>query len=222
MRILAIKNAKNEKLEYIEDIFESRNLEFDYLMAKKLDKDDIEDLLRNYTHIVILGGPQGVYEADKYPYLRTEMELIQAATSLKKPILGICLGAQLIAASFGAQVYPFEKEVGWYEVKNLGFESMPKKLIVFQWHQDTFDLPERAKLLFTSKIVKNQGFVIESTLALQFHLEVKKETVRNWLRNEKSLDDKEKEKIVEETDKYIKELNRNTETIVQKFLNAEF
>ncbi len=132
------------------------------------------------------------------------------------------MGAQLIAAAFGARVYPFEKEVGWYEVENMGFKSMPKKLTVFQWHQDTFDLPERAKLLFTGKIVKNQGFVIESALALQFHLEVKKDTVRNWLQNEKSLSDGEKEKIVEETDRYIEDLNRNTEIIVQKFLKAEF
>ncbi len=218
MRILAIKNAKNEELEYIEDIFESRNLEFDYIMAKDLDVEGIGDLLREYTHVVILGGPQGVYEADRYPYLKTEMELIQNAISLKKSVLGICLGAQLIAAAFGARVYPFEKEIGWYEVENLGFELMPKKLTVFQWHQDTFDLPKDARLLFTGKTVKNQGFAIKSALALQFHLEVKKETVRNWLQNEKSLNEEDKERIVEETDKYIKDLNRNTEVIVERFL----
>jgi GMP synthase-like glutamine amidotransferase len=190
-------------------------------MAKELEGAP-ENYLEGYSHIIVLGGPQGVYEAEKYPYLKTEMKLIREAVRVKKPVLGICLGAQLIAASFGAKVYPYKKEVGWYEVENLGFREMPKKLTVFQWHQDTFDLPEKAKLLFRGEIVRNQGFVMESALALQFHLEVKKETVRNWLKNEKGLGEEEKEKIVEKTDRYIVELNRNTELITEKFLKFNF
>ncbi len=84
MRILAIKNAKNEELEYIEDILVSQNLEFDYIMAKELDKDDIEDLLGKYTHVVILGGPQGVYEAEEHPYLKNGNRIDTKCDQLKK------------------------------------------------------------------------------------------------------------------------------------------
>jgi len=221
MRVLAVKNAKNEGLEYIEDVLEANNVEFDYTMAKEIDR-EILDYQKDYTHLIILGGPQGVYEVEKYPYLTAEMELIREATKVGKPVLGICLGAQLIAASFGARVYPYVKEIGWYEVENLGFEGMPSRFTVFQWHGDTFDIPEKAKPIFRGEVVPNQGFSIESALALQFHLEIKKETVRNWLRNEESLGEDAKEKIIEETDVYINELNRNTEIIIQKFLSAEF
>ncbi|MBO8182670.1 MAG: type 1 glutamine amidotransferase [Archaeoglobus sp.] len=220
MRILAVKNAENEELEYIEDVLESKNIEFDYLMAKELGE-SLEEL-KDYSHVIILGGPQGVYEANKHPYLKTEMDLVRKAVELKKPVLGICLGAQLIAGAFGARVYPYIKELGWYEVENIGFEGMPERFTVFQWHGDTFDLPEKAKLLFKGETVANQGFSIKTALALQFHLEVKKETVRKWLKNEKNLSEEEKERIIEDTDKYISDLNRNTRVILQKFLNVEF
>ena len=222
MRVVAIKNAKNEELEYIEDLLKGKDIEYEYVMAKELDPDHITDFISDFSHIIILGGPQGVYETEKYPYLETEMELIRKATELKIPVLGICLGAQLIAGAFGARVYPHIKEVGWYEIENLGFEGMPKRFTVFQWHGDTFDLPENAKLLFRGDVVPNQGFSIKSALALQFHLEVKKETVREWLKNEKNLSEDEKERIIEETDRYISELNRNTQTILQKFLCVKF
>jgi GMP synthase-like glutamine amidotransferase len=221
MRVLAIKNAKNEELEYMEDLLESEHVDFDYLMAEELDDRATEDY-KDYTHFIILGGPQSVYEAEKYPYLKSEMELIREATRIEKPVLGICLGAQLIAASFGARVYPYIKEVGWFEVENLGFEGLPKRFPVFQWHGDTFEIPKNAKSLFRGVVVKNQGFSIEKALALQFHLEVKKETVRKWLKNEKSLAEEEKERIVGETDRYIKELNRNTEVILERFLSSKF
>jgi GMP synthase-like glutamine amidotransferase len=112
--------------------------------------------------------------------------------------------------------------VGWFEVENLGFEGLPKKFPVFQWHGDTFDIPKNAKFLFRGEAVKNQGFSIAKALALQFHLEVKKETVKKWLKNEKNLTEAEKEEIIEETDRYIEELNRNTEVILEKFLSSEF
>ncbi|AGK60166.1 GMP synthase - Glutamine amidotransferase domain protein [Archaeoglobus sulfaticallidus PM70-1] len=215
MRVLAIKNAKNEGLEYIENIFEARNIEFDYVMAKEIE--EVSEYL-DYTHFIILGGPQGVYEDDKHPYLKKEMELIRLVDG-KKPVLGVCLGAQLIANAFGADVYKYKKELGWYSVRKVADLPFPDEMVVFQWHQDTFNIPEDAKIVFKGDNVENQGFILRKNVAVQFHLEVTKDTVRNWLESEGSLDDEVKDRIVEDTDKYIDDLNRNTEILIEWFLN---
>ncbi|RLI75408.1 hypothetical protein DRO97_03330 [Archaeoglobales archaeon] len=92
-------------------------------------------------------------------------------------------------------------------------------MIVFQWHGDTFDLPENSMLLFEGKEVKNQEFRIGKVIGLQFHLEVKKETVEKWINAEKTLSKEEKEKIINQTEKYIEELHKNCRIMVDSFLN---
>jgi len=130
--------------------------------------------------LVVLGGPIGVYEEENYPFLATEKKIISHYIALNKPILGICLGAQLIASVLGAKVYPGgHKEIGWGPI------SLDKKNIpswfpdsldgqrVLHWHGDTFDIPSGATRISSSDIYQNQGFTYgESILALQFHLEV--------------------------------------------------
>jgi|Deesub1362A_J573_1020465.scaffolds.fasta_scaffold00049_107 GMP synthase-like glutamine amidotransferase len=220
-RVLGLKNARNEEMEYMENLLREKSVHYEYIQAKNLDSDEVGKILSDFSHIVILGGPQGVYETDKHPYLNLEMELIRKAVSENKPLLGICLGAQLIAGAFNARVYPFVKEIGWYEIEKVSDDDilkLPEKLIVFQWHGDTFDLPKGAKLLYKGSKVNNQAFRLGSALGLQFHIEVKKETVRNWIKNEKTLSKEKKEKIIDETDKYIKDLNRWTELVVDNFL----
>ncbi len=217
MRVLAVKNAKNEGLEYIEDVFESGNIELDYVMAESVD--DVDEFeIQKYTHLIILGGPQGVYEAEEYIYLKREMEVIRRADQLRIPVLGICLGCQLIAGAFNAKVYPHIKELGWFEVENTGLNIFPEKMIVFQWHQDTFELPERAKLIFKGKNVKNQGFILRKNIGLQFHIEVRKETVEKWIESE-NISEEEKERIISETDEHISELNAYTEKLIDYFIN---
>ncbi len=136
--------------------------------------------------------------------------------------MGICLGAQLIAGAFGEKVYPFKREVGWYEVYNHQNDSfnvnLPTKFVVFQWHNDTFDLPDKAKLLFEGD-VKNQGFRIGNLIGLQFHLEVKKETIEKWIKMDKKLDGDSKKQIVEKTNLYIDDLHKNCKIMIENFLN---
>ncbi len=140
--------------------------------------------------LVILGGPMGVSDADKYPYIGMELKLIDSALKAGLPILGICLGAQLMAHAAGARVYRGEeKEIGWYElsltsegVTDKSFSALPKTQQVFQWHGETFDLPSGSTLLASSKLSPNQAFRIgDNAYALQFHFEVTEEMIKSFI-----------------------------------------
>jgi len=147
--------------------------------------------LDDFTHMVILGGPMNVYEEDHYPILRDEDLFIKEAIQRGKSVLGICLGAQLIAKALGAKVFKAPiKEIGWYDVSltKIGsndpvFSTLPKTFPVFQWHEDTFEIPEKAKLLAISDSVLHQAFRYgENAYGLQFHLEVTREMIIEWMK----------------------------------------
>jgi GMP synthase (glutamine-hydrolysing) len=142
-----------------------------------------------FTHILLLGGPMNVYEEDRYPFLRSEDLFIKEAIQRGKHILGICLGAQLIAKSLGAEVTKSPvKEIGWCKVslteegsKDALFAALPKVFPVFQWHEDTFEIPKWGKQLVTSTAVPNQAFRYgDNAYGLQFHMEVTMEMIREW------------------------------------------
>jgi len=145
--------------------------------------------LDNLSHILLLGGPMNVYEEDRHPFLREEDLFIKEAIQRGKPVLGICLGAQLIAKALGAKVFKApSKEIGWYEVRlteeglsDVLFRDFPPIWPVFQWHEDTFSVPRSGRLLATSGLL-NQAFRYgENAYALQFHLEVTEEMIRDWV-----------------------------------------
>jgi GMP synthase-like glutamine amidotransferase len=146
--------------------------------------------LDDLTHIVILGGPMNVYEEDRYPFLIEEDLFIKEALQRGKSILGICLGAQLIAKALGAKIFKASvKEIGWYDVSltRIGsidpfFSRLPKTFSVFQWHGDTFEIPHGAVLIATSPLVPHQAFRYgENAYGLQFHLEVTQDIIREWM-----------------------------------------
>jgi GMP synthase (glutamine-hydrolysing) len=146
--------------------------------------------LEEITHIVLLGGPMNVYEEDRYHFLRDEDLFIKEAIQRGKAILGICLGAQLIAKALGAKVSKAPaKEIGWYDVSltEIGsqdplFSNLPKTFSVFQWHEDTFEIPKAGKLIATSSPTPHQAFRYgEKVYGLQFHLEVTEEMIGEWL-----------------------------------------
>lgn len=159
----------------------------------------------SFDMLLIMGGPMGVYDEDKYPFLKKEKIFIENAIKLGKKVLGICLGAQLIAEVMGSKIYKCEnKEIGWFPVfktdeaeKSKYFFDFPEKLEVFHWHGDTFDLPEGTKHIFYSEGCKNQAFESEDgkILGLQFHFEVDEDTVKTWI--------KEGEDEIKTTGKYI-------------------
>ena len=137
--------------------------------------------------IVILGGPMSVY--DDLPYLQKEQELIRNAMKNDTPVLGICLGSQLIAQAAGGRVYKGKKkEIGWYYVyltpasSNDIFRGFTDKAFrIFQWHGDTYDLPANAKILAYSDLYP-QAFRIGSAVGIQFHFEVNESLIQTWIK----------------------------------------
>ncbi len=218
MKVIAIQHSPIEPLGYIEKILEDRGITYEY--EKVYETNEVK--IRYATHIIILGGPMGAYEDDTYQFLSQEKRLIREAVKDNLPILGICLGAQLIANSLGYNVYPYKKELGWYEVRKVENDEvvreLPDTLRVFQWHNDTFDLPSGAKLLYEGDVVKNQAFRIGNAIALQFHLEMTLELIETWLKYEKTLNESEKARIIEESKKYLPEMQKSCEILVDKFL----
>lgn len=152
--------------------------------------DDLAPVSENPADLLlILGGPIGVYETDAYPWLEAEIALIRQRLASGGKMIGVCLGAQLIARAAGARVYPGTREIGWATITPtpVGQDSALAELAaanweVLHWHGDTFDLPPGAQLLASTTAVQNQAYAIgNQVLALQFHPEVMPRDIEAWL-----------------------------------------
>ncbi|MFA7554975.1 MAG: type 1 glutamine amidotransferase [Spongiibacteraceae bacterium] len=147
---------------------------------------EIEDI----DLLVVMGGPMSVNNELEYPWLVAEKEFIRRVIEAGKLVVGICLGAQLIANCLGSEVFPnSKKEIGWFPIEAVTSEGsfifqFPKKIDVFHWHGETFDLPEGAVHIAKSKGCKNQAFQIGSTvIGLQFHLETTKTSAQEIVKH---------------------------------------
>lgn len=186
--ILVFQHDPLEELGIFAPVLEKHGLSFRYLRLFQ-DEMPAEDW-EGVKALVILGGPMNVYEEARYPFLRWEKTIVRTAIKAGIPLLGICLGAQLIAAAMGAEVYRGNlKEIGWYPISitaegQLGslLGYLPEKPTVFQWHGDGFDLPKGAQRLASSLHYDNQAFRIgRYVYGLQFHLEVTAEMIERWI-----------------------------------------
>jgi GMP synthase-like glutamine amidotransferase len=146
---------------------------------------DPSPALDSFDGLVVMGGPMGVNDEADFAWLAEEKALIRAAIEVQKPVLGICLGAQLIASALGAPVTRNpEREIGWFPLKSTGAQSPFADIFannpeVFHWHGDTFALPAGAVLLAGSQACAHQAFSIgDRVLALQFHLETTEQSAR--------------------------------------------
>jgi GMP synthase-like glutamine amidotransferase len=154
-----------------------------YQSAELPDVNDIDFL-------VVMGGPMSVNDEDRFPWLAAEKRFIGAAVQAGKPVLGVCLGAQLIASAEGARVFANpQKEIGWFPVRGIdsGRQAhfrFPPSATVFHWHGETFDLPAAAVRLAQSEACPNQAFQLgRSVIGLQFHLETTPASSRDMVDN---------------------------------------
>jgi GMP synthase-like glutamine amidotransferase len=198
MNVLIIRNIASEGPGTIEEHLRAEKLPYSIIDLKK---GAAAPQVNTFTHLVIMGGPMAVYDMEQHPFLKTEALLIERAIKENKHVLGVCLGAQMVAHALGARVYAGgQKEIGWYEValtddgmrdpcvSQLAYDGR-KSAVVFQWHGDTFDLPAGAVRLASSDLYPNQAFrYSDRVYALQFHIEVSPVIVFDWLKDEKGID----------------------------------
>ena len=180
--VLLVQNTRVEGSGYLGELLDQDGFDVTSVNAKHepIPKD-------KFGFAIILGAPESAN--DDLPYLKEEQNLIKEYVSKNIPILGICLGSQLIAKTFGGRVYRGPKtEIGFYDDlivdKNYKlFSGISNPFTVFHWHADTFELPANSTRLAHSLVYANQAFQVGSAVGLQFHLEVNKEMVNLWLEN---------------------------------------
>ncbi len=215
MKIAAFRHAPSEPLGYLETVFAERGIPFAYHDLFETN----EVVPGDATHLIFLGGPMSVNDEREYPWLKQEKELIRTSVKKKQKVLGICLGAQLIASAHGAKVYRFVPEIGWRSLRKEDdgdgvFARFPGIFPVFQLHGETFEIPYGGKLLASGDAVRNQAFRIKNALGLQFHLELTESMINDWSRG---LSRHQQDRICRETPRYLPESNRLCRLIAGDF-----
>ena len=185
--VLAIRHVHFEDCGTFADLLSERGFEVRYVEPWR---EDLRSLDVAAPDLLIgLGGPVSVYEADRYPWISEEVRLFERRLAARRPLLGICLGAQMLARALGARVFGGRKELGWIPLRltDEGKHSVIAPLAgettsMLHWHGDTFDLPKGANLLASTEQVAHQVFSWERfALGFQCHPEVRHEAIEAWL-----------------------------------------
>lgn len=196
---------------------------------------EIEPSIEDYSGLIVLGGPMNVDQQDKYPFLKTELKLIESALNKEVPVLGVCLGSQLLASALGAPVRKNPvKEVGWYDLhvtdiakSDSLFAHFGEIEKIFQWHGCTFDIPESALHLASSPDCSNQAFRYgDNVYGFQFHLEVDRELIYRWLHVESNAADVEemggqshRDRVLSDTQQHIEKLSQLAHITFEGFID---
>jgi GMP synthase (glutamine-hydrolysing) len=172
------------------------------------------------THLLLMGGPMSVNDEKELPWLKREKQVIREWVTKGRPVLGICLGAQLIASSFGGAVYPCKQELGWSPVTSVMegmVPGMPQTFQVFQMHGETFEIPCGGAMVYRGQKVRHQGLCIGSALGLQFHLEITLDMIQDWISDRPA---QEQSALLTESRQYLPESRATCRTLAGRFLSA--
>lgn len=188
-KIWVIQHIHCETLGIVADILESRGFSTQYIRPYK--GQEIPAGMNGTAGLILIGGPMGVYDHPQYPFLKDEIRLIEYAIKENKPVLGICLGSQLMAAALGTPVRKGKKkEIGWYPVKLLEsaktdqlWTGVGSPFMAYHWHGDIFDLPQGAIQLASSDLTGSQAFRYnDNAYGILFHMEITEGIIRNMIR----------------------------------------
>lgn len=232
-KVLVFQHVANKILGTLNPTLKSRCLNMRYINFDRTPNESPS--LDKYNALIVLGGHMGVYEADKYKHIKVEMQLIEEALKKEIPILGICLGAQLLAHVLGSDVRKAPtKEIGWCDI-DLTDHGLNDPLLahfrpkekVFQLHGDTFDIPKSAVQLASSPICNSQAFKYnDKAYGLQFHLEVDAPMIIRWLESQANIEaffqdvpDFNDQQIRQETELYLKNSNELSHKTFNEFIN---
>jgi len=231
-KLLVFQHVAAEPLGTLDQQFRSAGFRIRYTNFSR--QPEAEPDVRRYHGLVVLGGPMSAELSDRHPHIEFERAAIREAIGLGMPVLGICLGAQLIAASLGAR--PLRRaapEIGWFEVAPTAaaesdplFAHLAPREHVFQWHNDTFTLPAGAVRLAQSARCAQQAFRYgDSVYGLQFHLEVDTSLIRRWLTTPSYLKELEEQPdagdaatLLAATEKHIGRLHTLSEAVFGEFI----
>lgn len=189
MRVHHLQHVPFEGLGSIESVLKKNG---HTMSSSHLYKGDNLPSVNDLDLLIVMGGPMSVSDENIYPWLKAEKQFIKEAIKSGKKVLGICLGAQLIAEVLGAEVHKNKyREIGWFNVEKTKEISqtvlsdiLPESFEAFHWHGDTFEIPADAKHIAQSEACKNQGFIFDNrVLALQFHLETTPESAEALIKN---------------------------------------
>jgi GMP synthase-like glutamine amidotransferase len=216
-RIVAFRHVPNEPLGYFETILNEQKIPFEYINL--YETNEIPPSI-SASHLVFLGGPMSVNDEDEFPWLLQEKVLIRRSVKMDQKVLGICLGAQLIASSYGTKVFRFVNETGWRMLRREKdatgiFSCFPDQFPVFQLHGETFEIPDGGQLLASGDEVRNQAFSYRNALGLQFHLELTDEIIRDWSKN---LPKHQQSEIISDTPRFLYESNNLCRVLGEYFI----
>ena len=231
MRLLVLQHIACEHPGVFSDVIAERGVE---AVAVELDEGEPLPDWRGFDAFLVMGGPMGAGDDGDHPWLGPERALVADAADAGRPVLGVCLGAQLLAGALGARVYEAEApEVGLLEVELTEegradplFAGIDGPLVSLQWHADTFDLPDGAARLARSPEIANQAFRVgETAYGVQFHLEVTAEMAREWATIpayraslESALGEREGEAFIAAVERRAAELHPPARTLIANWL----